>query len=245
MRIIRLDITDSTNTYVKNRLKEEGLPDGETLLVTAEGQTAGRGRLGRSFSSKKGSGLYMTVAFPVGKRPEESLMITAAAAVAVLEVLEENGSGKLMIKWVNDLYQNEKKVCGILTEAVTDADTNIMKYVIVGAGINIDADMSQLPSVAGTLRGLSVSKDELSIILAERIAVLGTMAVSSAEGKQKVLSAYRKKSMMTGRDVFWEEDGVNVTGHAEGIDDECRLIVDTKEGKRVLDSGFVSVKPLQ
>lgn len=216
----------------------------ETLLVTAEGQTAGRGRVGKSFSSEKGNGLYMTVAFFVGKRPEESLFITTAAAVAVLETLEKAGSGDLKIKWVNDIFQNDRKVCGILTEAVTDKDTYLMEYAVVGVGINIDADIKRLPDIAGTLRNLSVPKEELAVKLAEKIKEYSLMAIASDHGRTEILEAYRRKSLMTGRDVYWEENDSMTTGVAVGIDEECRLIVDTGEGRRTLDSGYISVKPL-
>lgn len=244
MRIIEFDLIGSTNTYVKDYLRNGGLPEGETLLVTAKGQTAGRGRVGRSFSSEKGNGLYMTVAFHVGKRPEESLFITSAAAVAVAETLLAAGSGEVKIKWVNDIYKGEKKVCGILTEAFTDPASGLMEYAIVGVGINIDADVEKLPAVAGTLRNLSVSNEVLSVMLSEKIEKLSLMAVSSAEGKSEILRRYREKSMMTGREVFWEENGTAVTGRVAGIDDECMLMVDTVSGRRVLDSGYISVKPL-
>ena len=245
MHLIHFDTIDSTNTYAKNLLKKEGLPDGETLLVTADEQTAGRGRLGRSFSSSRGNGLYMTAAFYVGKRPEEALFITAAAAVAVSEILESCGSGRLRIKWVNDIFQNEKKICGILTEAVTDMDTQLMDYAVVGVGINIDADLCMLPETAGSLYGLKASNKELAVMISERTETLSLAALSSDEGRNEILRRYRERSMMTGREVFWEEDGSLITGTVKGIDDECRLIVDTETGRRVLDSGYISVKSLQ
>lgn len=244
MRVIRFETTASTNTYVKELLIKEGLPDGETLLVTAEEQTAGRGRLGKSFFSPKGCGLYMTVAFYVGKRPEDALFITSAAAVAAADVLDAAGAGDLKIKWVNDIFQNDRKVCGILTEAVTDPDTGIMKYAVVGAGINIDADESLLPEVAGTLKELSLSKEELSVVLAAEIEKKSRFAIDSEEGRKEVLRQYRERSLMPGREVFWEDNGRTVTGLAVDIDDECRLVVDSGGERRILDSGFISVRPL-
>jgi len=244
--MIRIDLesTDSTNTFVK-KLCMENLQSEEIYLVTAREQTAGRGRIGRSFSSLKDNGLYMTVAFPVGKKPEECLFITIAAAVVTCELLQECGCRDVRIKWVNDLYLHDRKAAGILTEAVTDPDTGLMRYAVVGLGININTDLDRLPAElhqkAGTITGLSVSTSVLSQKLAERIPQLALQCLDSEEEKKACIEKYRKQSMILGRRVFWEDGGQMLFGIAAGIDEQGRLLVERSGRLQVLDSGDVSL----
>ena len=125
----------STNQRLKQAAVEKKLPSGS--FVAAESQNAGKGRRGRTFYSPKGSGLYLSVLLYPSKTAHESLEITAAAAVAVCRAVEKCCGVSLGIKWVNDLYLGEKKVCGILTEAVTDFETGDIEFVVVGIGLNL------------------------------------------------------------------------------------------------------------
>jgi len=244
MRRIHFETIDSTSTYAKELVKGE-LPLTEPVLVTAECQTAGRGRTGKSFSSLRGNGLYMTVAFPVNRKPEDCLFITVAAAVAVCEVLAEAGCPSVKIKWVNDIYLDDRKVCGILTEAVTDHETGIMRCVLTGIGINIDADLTSFPEElkqkAGTLRNLHFTGGVLAEKIAEHLIKRTEDSLSTEDGKKEILRIYREKSMLIGREVTWEENGTVRSGIASDIDDNANLIVRTETGAARLDSGYVSV----
>lgn len=245
MKTIHLSSVDSTNSFAKRYLKENSLPsekDGR-LLVFADEQTAGRGRTGKSFSSLKGNGLYMTLVLPVGRRPEETLLITPAAAVAVWEVLAEAGCLELGIKWVNDILDRDlKKVCGILVEAVTDPESRIMTHAVIGVGINAGTDVDLLPENLKEIAGcvtVSYSREELAKRTAEQItdrvyAVFGS-------GKEKVLSLYEEHMILNGRDVSWEEDGRMFSGTVQGITPLAHLLVRTEEGIKELDSGMVSI----
>ena len=105
--------------------------------MAAQLQTEGKGRKGRKFYSPKDSGLYLSILLYPGKTAQKSLEITAAAAVAVCKAVENCCGISLGIKWVNDLYLENKKVCGILTEAVTDFETGDIEFVVVGIGLNL------------------------------------------------------------------------------------------------------------
>ena len=125
----------STSRVMKQLAVEKQLPHGS--LVAANSQTEGRGRKGRKFYSPESSGLYLSVLLYPKKTLRQSLEITAAAAVAVCRAVEGCCGVSLGIKWVNDLYLQEKKVCGILTEAVTDFETGEIEFAVVGIGLNL------------------------------------------------------------------------------------------------------------
>ncbi|MEE1442688.1 MAG: biotin--[acetyl-CoA-carboxylase] ligase [Blautia sp.] len=125
----------STSLVMKKMALEGRLPHGS--VVVANEQTQGKGRKGREFYSPKDSGLYLSVLLYPEKTVKESLELTAEAAVAVCRAVEICCGISLKIKWVNDLYLEEKKVCGILTEAVTDFETGEIEFVVVGIGLNL------------------------------------------------------------------------------------------------------------
>ena len=142
----------STNTVLKG-LAEQGGAEGMVLL--AQEQTQGKGRLGRTFFSPKGTGLYMSVLLRPRFSAEEALSITTAAAVAVAEAVDQVTGQHARIKWVNDVYLRGRKVCGILTEAAVDFESGGLQYAVLGMGINIrepEGGFSpELAQVAGAL----------------------------------------------------------------------------------------------
>ena len=144
----------STNTVLKS-LAEEGAEEG--LCLIAGEQTAGRGRRGRSFFSPPNSGIYMSVLLRPALQAVDATSITACAAVAVAEAIESLAPVNAEIKWVNDIYVEGKKVCGILTEASLDCENGQVNYLIVGIGINTrvpDSDFpEELKSIAGSAFG--------------------------------------------------------------------------------------------
>ena len=139
-KIIILDSVDSTNNYLK-RLAGEGAPCGQ--IVFARSQTSGRGRLGRSFSSPAGTGIYMSWLIRPDGKPEDILPITCHVAVAVSDAIYKCCGIQTDIKWVNDLQINRRKVCGILTEASIVGGR--LSYVIVGIGINVNTQEEDFP----------------------------------------------------------------------------------------------------
>lgn len=244
MRHIHLDTVDSTNTYARKLLASE-IGSGEAVLVTASEQTAGRGRTGKSFSSLRDNGIYMTLAVPLRRKPQDAVFLTCAAGTAVHQVLSLATGLPFAIKWVNDIYLSEKKVAGILTEAITDMDTGLMTHALIGIGLNCNADIARLPEELKDIAGTFPYEGD-PLLLAEEIAarVSETIAVSFSgeEGYQKVLADYRGAQLLTGREVFWEENGNLRRGIAAGINDRAELLVRTEEGTVSLSSGEVSVR---
>lgn len=144
MDFINLETIPSTNSYAKELGKSGKYT--KPLVVLADSQTGGRGRLGRSFYSEGGTGLYMSILlFP--RIPFQDLQkITTAAAVALCLALEGELSISASIKWVNDIYLNEKKVSGILTEGSFDPDTGSTSYAVLGIGVNVFSPQNGYPS---------------------------------------------------------------------------------------------------
>lgn len=152
------DEVDSTN----NICKEIGKTDFKNTLVVARAQTGGRGRLGRSFISKKDKGLYMSLLInPVVSLSEVS-KITCVVATSIVKVLEEYINERLYIKWVNDIYLHDKKICGILTE--TKIEKGDLKYIIIGIGLNLEHQLFPEDVNASSIFdevGININKEEL------------------------------------------------------------------------------------
>lgn len=142
---------DSTNRAAKEAAVT-GLA-GHGGCVVAGKQTAGRGRRGRSFYSPEEAGLYLSVILKPRGSLKESLLLTAEAAVAVYKAVLRTTGISLGIKWVNDLYYNEKKVCGILTEAVTDFESGDIDFAVVGIGLNLYEAEGGYPSEIRNVAG--------------------------------------------------------------------------------------------
>ena len=146
---VQTEVT-STNTLLKAQA-EQGAPEGTVLI--AESQTAGKGRLGRHFTSPPGTGIYFSLLLRPHCTAEKSLFITTTAAVAVCEAIEQVTGLNPQIKWVNDIYLNEKKVCGILTEASVDFENGGLNWAVLGIGINIAVPKEGFPEEIRSIAG--------------------------------------------------------------------------------------------
>lgn len=227
--IIRIPETDSTNDELKRRA-EVGAP--ALTVLTADRQTAGKGRLGRSFFSPDG-GLYMSILFRTFADP--GLLVTAAAA-AVSEAVEALTDRACAIKWVNDVYADGKKICGILAEAAYGAD-GAFRYAILGIGVNLYARFPADLSRAGALFDAPPPADFRDRLLH---AILDRFAAYYCDLPNKPhLSAYRRRMFLPGRDVELLLGGEPRPAHVLGLDDDFRLLVRFPEGERALSSGEV------
>lgn len=233
-----LESVDSTNTEAKRRIAS-GLTT--PLLLLAKTQTAGRGRLGRRFCSPHGAGLYMSMVLHPNCAPKEALSITSAAAVAVCEAIEALTPLCPEIKWVNDVYLSGKKVCGILTEGVTDPVSGRLKSVVVGIGINCTpaAFPDEVAAIATSLEGegAMVDPNRLAAMVCERLLVL-----YKELPRKTWLSGYRSRSWLDGKTVIYFMDGCACEGVVLGIDEDGALLLSTPEGEVALSSGEVTVR---
>ena len=171
IRIECLESVDSTNSLAK-RMIANGKDENEPMLITADRQTAGRGRQGKSFYSPAGTGIYMSLVPHPNADLQNAVTATTAASVAVCKAIERLTDIKPKIKWVNDVYVNGQKICGILTEAVSDFESGTVTSVIIGIGINIST--SDFPSDienAGCLNS-DVNRNELAAAVADELLEL-------------------------------------------------------------------------
>ncbi len=234
VEVVLFDKTDSTNLRAKTVAKQ-GYKS--PMLFVAEQQTAGRGRMGRSFYSPACTGLYMSYLYKIENGISDSVAVTGAAAVAVVRAIKELTQIEPKIKWVNDIFIGGKKVCGILTEAVTDK--NSVTSVIVGIGINIDTAEfpDELKSIAGSL-GVTLSREELAKSV---IKHLQRLILELPE--RTYLEDYKTHSCVLGREVAYVEKGTEFKAKAVDIDENGGLVVIDQNGdKKTLSTGEISVR---
>ena len=163
IKLIEYELTDSTNLQARHYVSELDGKASEPVLFLAHAQTAGRGRLGRSFYSPADTGLYFSLLTSFPEKLEKILSLTALAAVAAAEQIESTFGRRVDIKWVNDLYLDSRKVAGILAESCV-ADTQ--RYIILGIGINLSTESfpDDLTIKAGSLGATDVTKETKRIM---------------------------------------------------------------------------------
>ena len=233
----------STNTVLK-QLAESGEAEGTVLL--AEEQTAGRGRMSRSFFSPPRSGLYMSLLLRPHLSAQLSTRITACAAVAVAEAIEELTGCRAEIKWVNDVLVDGKKVCGILTEGSIDCESGLMHYAIVGIGINIRPPEGDFPAelrqIAGALPAAPDGEDLRCRLAAAVLDRLMDLYEQLPEGD--CYEAYKSRSCLIGRQInILPLEGEPVPATAIGVERDFSLRVRLTDGtEKCLSSGEVSVR---
>ncbi len=226
---------DSSNNKAKE-LAAGGCPHGTAVVALT--QTGGRGRYGRSFASPAG-GLYLSVVLRTRELPDTTAL-TAAAAVAVCRAVETVTELEPRIKWVNDVLLNDKKLCGILSEAVTDLESGGIEWVVTGMGINITNQgfPEELRSIAAALYEREPSGMVRIRLAAELLKNLLPRPLTG----EPMLSEYKRRLATLGRDVTVYAPSGEYTAYAEDLDEQCRLIVRLPDGtRRLLSSGEVSV----
>lgn len=239
-----LDTVDSTNTYLK-QLALQGASAG--TVVTAEEQSAGRGRRGRSFHSPKGSGLYLSLLLRPQVSTQEVTNLTAWVAVALCRGIQACCGLQPQIKWTNDIVLNQKKVCGILTELSLEPDSDLVDYVVIGCGLNVNQRAQDFPqelaSIATSLAlalGAPVDRQHLCASL---LSSLGTMAQDFPLKKTDYLKEYRRLCLTPGKKVQVLQGTQSYPATALEIDQDFRLVVEDTQGQiHTLSTGEVSVR---
>lgn len=232
------DSVTSTNTILKEQARK-GAPHG-TVLIAKE-QTAGRGRLGRSFYSPDSSGLYMSVVLRLDCDNVFSELITPAAAVAVVRALISQGVKNPGIKWVNDIYCDEKKICGILTEVEFSALTSTPEFFIVGIGINLDTKI--FPDDIKDIAGSAFKNSDFDINLLSAHILDNLLSLCENADPKSFLSEYKNLSILNNRKVSLISAGKITPALVIGIDDSFRLVVKFPDDSiSHINTGEVSIK---
>ncbi len=220
-----LESTTSTNDALRT-MANAGAPDGTTIIALR--QTAGKGRMGRTFFSPDG-GLYWSILLRPPYTMKECLGLTPMAAVAVHECLQEVFGVSAGIKWVNDLLLGGKKICGILTESVADGHSPQPAFVIVGIGIDLIPPREGLPddlkSIAGTVLPSAEQLTEQLYAAAALTLRKRFLQYYQTLREKSYVSQYQAALCMLGQPVTVLENGTERAAMALAVDDDLRLLV--------------------
>lgn len=234
---------DSTNNKAKDMALKGAL---HGTVVIAEAQTAGKGRLGRSFVSPQGSGIYMSMVLRIGSDISKAVLITTAAAVSVCKAVRSVTGVDAGIKWVNDIYLNSRKICGILAEAVTNVKTGELDSVVVGIGVNFcSIDKSSYPDdVLERITWLYDGTEAETTRSRLAAAIIDEVIVQcSSLTDRSFIDYYKKHAIMLDKDVICIRGNERWQAHTVDIDDNGGLIVRGTDGKlQTLSSGEISIR---
>lgn len=227
----------STNTEAKQQALN-GAPHGTIIL--AEEQTQGRGRLGRKFYSPKGTGIYMSIILRPQLHLNQAIQVTTTVAVAICRVIEKLTNQNPHIKWVNDIYLGKQKICGILTEAVTDFESGQVEFIILGIGLNVNTvDFpADLHEIAGSLNPKDVTRNQFCAHLLNEL-----FSLFSKLNDPQVLEEYKSKSNVLGNWITFMKNQESYEAFAEDINEQGGLVVRLKnDEKMILNSGEISIR---
>lgn len=216
---------------------------GHGSFVLAGCQTEGRGRRGRSFYSPQDTGIYLSVILEPKGSLQESLLLTAEAAVAVYRAVKKITGVELDIKWVNDLYHNGKKVCGILTEAVTDFESGNIEFAVVGIGLNIFEAADGYPdSLKGIAGGIYENREAAGELDRSRLAAEIVNALLEETRELRLPQEYIEHNLVPGREICISDGDKIRRAKALEICPDGRLKVEEADGSlSVLSYGEVSI----
>lgn len=232
----------STNTILKEMAENAAA---EYTVLISDFQTGGRGRLGRSFYSPPGTGIYMSILLRPDKNINDSLLLTTCMAVCCARAIEQISQKDAKIKWVNDIYVEERKVCGILSEASVDSESGNLRYAVVGIGINVFAPKEGFPEDIKTKAGsLFEFEHERGSIRSDIIAGILNNFISFYPNisKNDFIDEYRSRSFLDNREIEVLRMNGSEKATALSIDDELRLVVKYQNGStEALSHGDVSI----
>ena len=235
LRVTVFDSIDSTNAEAR-RQAECGLAS--PALILAEGQSAGRGRMGRSFFSPSATGLYMS--FLTEAKPDlaDTVRMTTAAAVAVASAIEELCGAEVGIKWVNDIYFRGRKICGILCESFVCGDGK--RYAVIGIGINLYTEEfpKEIKDRAASLFPKAGVRNALAARITQKLCGFWEHPEDG-----RIIEYYRARSIVLGKRVTFCEGGVEREGVAISVDSFGALRVRTSDGEeKILTGGEISLR---
>lgn len=229
---------DSTNLQGK-KIAATGAANGTVIL--AEEQTQGRGRLGRSFFSPSQTGIYMSIILKPQKSLNDFLLITVAAAVGVCRAIKKLTHKEPKIKWVNDIFLEGKKICGILTEAVSNFEIGTIESVILGIGLNVKTSENQFPDelreIAGSLFPEGITRNQIAAEIINEI-----MNLSENLEDTSLIEEYKEYSLVLGKIISYKKNEALFTAKAIDINNQGNLIVENDKGEiSVIQSGEVTI----
>ncbi|WP_296793988.1 biotin--[acetyl-CoA-carboxylase] ligase [Ruminococcus sp.] len=233
--------TDSTNTRLRE-LAMQGAPEGTAVIAGM--QTGGKGRLGRKFFSPSDTGLYLSILLRPEMTAADAVRITTAAAVAVADAVEKISGRKADIKWVNDVYINGRKICGILTEAAFSLENGGLDYAVCGIGINVYEPEGGFPEDIKDIAGAVL--DTPAEDVRNRLAALvleNFMGYYHQLSENSFLHGYRSRLMWRGEDINLIRGSEITPAKLIDTDENCRLLVKYEDGTEdTISSGEISIR---
>ncbi len=227
--ILKLDAVDSTNTYASTLLKNQNVPEG--LVIQAIEQTAGRGQLGTIWHSTKGESLtFSAILAPSFMAVDQQFYLSMAISLGIYEYMAEKGIVNCSIKWPNDIYIRQNKVCGILIENSILGGTKRLKNSIVGIGINLNQSIDELLPTASSIKAITGTTyhadDELKLLC-------GWLNMYYLDIQQRKLSKIKKSYL----DKLWghkeyvsiRKDGKEIKIHVMDVEDSGRLVIEDED----------------
>ena len=233
------DSIDSTNSHLKSILKDTS---GEFTTIIANEQTKGRGRLGKNFFSPADTGIYMSFAIKPDTIAIEATFITTATSVAICKAIEKVTGLNPQIKWVNDIYIENKKVCGILTEAVTNVESGKLSGIIIGIGINVTTSSDDFPddikNIAASLsNNININRNELIT------SILNEFYILYNNYSDSYMDEYRRRSLILNKEIYYIQNDIKYYATAIDFTDNGGLIVRNNDGKiTTLTSGEITLR---
>ncbi len=233
-----LQSIDSTNTYLKEiaDLKREG------FVVVANEQSRGRGRQGRKFISPANEGIYMSVLLKPDFEINIIKIMTVLAAVAVSNALKSLFNIETNIKWVNDIYVNNKKICGILTEATVSAELGVIENLYLGIGINTGIVANEVKSIATSVFELTSERGIRNDLIAEVLNEVERIYKSISNDKKKgmLLNEYTKRLMLVNEIVLIKAKNYEFEAKILGVDSTGALLIEKEGRTQKLVSGEIN-----
>lgn len=240
--VLILDEVDSTNTFLKNLAKTT---DVEELVVVANKQTGGRGRIGRTYVSNPTSGIYFSLLYRPKIAIEYAKKLTCLAGVAVVRAIQKLTGIEAKIKWVNDVYIQGKKVCGILTEASTSIEENTFEYAIIGIGVNCYQQefAKEVAAIATTIEDEAkciVSRNDLIAEIINQIDIELVQIETS-----HFMEEYKEYSFVIGKKVELQKMGQSHDVKVIDITKDGELVVAEKGKTYTVSSGEITRMVIQ
>lgn len=237
------DTITSTNDVLK-QLALQGAPEGTTLV--ADCQTGGRGRMGRTFLSPSGVGIYLSVLLRPPCKPTELMHLTCASATAACSAIEQTSGFRPGVKWTNDIVYNKRKLAGILTELGLNQD-GTTAYAIIGIGFNCNQQLRDFPpaiqDVAGSLKMVTGKETDRALLAAKMIEALYQMNRELLSDRAGILARYRQDCITLGQEISLVRGDEIRHGKALDVDENGALVVRYEDGTiEAVNSGEVSVR---
>lgn len=232
-----MDIVNSTNDELKKRAIA-GQSHGSILI--ANKQSSGKGRQGKSFVSPLG-GVYISILLRPEFKAVDGIMLTALSGVAVAKTIEKHSSHKANIKWVNDVFVEGKKVCGILTEAEIDVENYMFKYLVIGIGINLVKPSSGYGEYEDIVGNVFDSENDFDKSKFVADVIDNVFDYYQSYNEKEFLAEYQQRQLLLGKVVeVFKLDKVEFKGKVKGVNHNCELVIEKENGEEIaISSGSV------